>query len=146
MESENKNRISESDFRARLDKLCGKGNLIQFPKNYKDRVVLSGSIILYLKTQKQYSEKSINEIIKKWLRNMARKSYLDYVTLRRYLVDFGLLERDPAGNQYSVSESKLAHLFEKSIQGYITIYVTLCIWASSFFFSVWIQRWVRGMR
>jgi len=45
---------------------------------------------------------------------MAGKSYLDYVTLRRYLIDFGLLERDPAGHQYCVAESKIVQLFEKS--------------------------------
>jgi hypothetical protein len=75
-----------------------------------------GSIVLSLNPQKQYSEKSINETIIEWLRKMASKSYLDYVMLRRYLIDFGLLERDPAGYRYYVAESKIAHLFGKSIR------------------------------
>jgi hypothetical protein len=96
--------------------LCGKSNLIQFPKHYEDRLVLLGSIVLSLNPQNQYSEKSINETIIEWLRKVAGKSYLDYVTLRRYLIDFGLLERDPAGHRYYVSESKLSDFFEDSIR------------------------------
>jgi hypothetical protein len=116
MESENKIEVSKSDFKVRLNKLCGKSNLIQFPKKYKDRLVLLESIVLSLKPQKQYSEKLINETIIEWIRKMASKSYLDYVTLRRYLIDFGLLERDPAGRRYYVAEYKIDSLFEKSIR------------------------------
>lgn len=116
MELEKKIKISKSDFKARLIKLCGKSNLIQFPKKYKDRLVLLGSIVMSLKPKKQYSEKSINETIIEWLRKIASKSYLDYVTLRRYLIDFGLLERDPAGYRYYVAESKISDFFEKSIR------------------------------
>jgi RimJ/RimL family protein N-acetyltransferase len=115
-ESKRKIKISKSDFKARLIKLCGKSNLMQFPKRHKDQLVLLASVILNLKPKKQYSEKSINKSIIEWLRKMASKSYLDHVTLRRYLIDFGLLERDPAGHRYHVVESKLSHLFERYIQ------------------------------
>lgn len=114
--NQKKKKISKSDFKDRLINLCGKSNLMQFPKRYKDQLVLLFSIVLNLKTNKQYSEKSINETIIEWLHKMASKSYLDHVTLRRYLVDFGLLERDPAGHQYQVAESKLAQLFERTIR------------------------------
>ena len=115
MEPENKIEVSKSDYIDKLNKLCGKNDLIQFPKKYKDRLVLLGSIVLSLKPQKQYSEKLINESIKEWINKMADKSYLDYVTLRRYLIDFGLLKRDPAGSEYYIAESKIDSLFEKSI-------------------------------
>jgi hypothetical protein len=107
--------VSKSDYIDRLIKLCGKNNLIQFPKKHKDRLVLLGSIVLSLKPQKQYSEKSINDSIIEWLHKMAGKSYLDYVTLRRYLIDFGLLKRDPAGRKYYVAETRITQLFEKSV-------------------------------
>ncbi len=116
MDSEKKTKISKSDYIDRLNKLCGRSDLIQFPKKYKDRLVILGSIVLSLNPQKQYSEKSINETIIEWIRKMASKSYLDYVTLRRYLIDFGLLKRDPAGCKYYVAESKIASIFEKSIR------------------------------
>jgi hypothetical protein len=74
-----------------------------------------GSIVLILKPRKKYSEKLINKTIIEWIEKVATESYMDHVTLRRYLIDFGLLERDPAGHWYYVSESKLADLFEDSI-------------------------------
>ena len=90
---------------------------MQIPKRYEDLLVILGSIILKLDPEKQYSERSINEVIIEWLHRMAsKKSHPDHVSLRRYLVDFGLLERDPAGHRYQVVESKLAQLFEKSIR------------------------------
>lgn len=116
MDSEKKTKISKSDFINRLNKLCGKSDLIQFPKNHTDRFVLLESIALTFKPQKKYSEKSINETVAEWIENMAKESYLDHVTLRRYLVDFGLIERDPAGHQYHVSESRLSNLFEDTIR------------------------------
>jgi len=89
---------------------------MQIPKRYEDRLVILGSIILKLDPKKQYSERSINEVIIEWLRRMAnKKSYLDHVALRRYLVDFGLLERDLAGHRYQVSKSTLARLFDSSV-------------------------------
>jgi len=116
MDSEKKIEVTKSNYIDRLNKLCGKNDLIQFPKKYTDRLVLLGSIVLSLKPQKQYSEKLINENIIEWISKMADKSYLDYVTLRRYLIDFGLLERDPAGRKYYVAESKIDQIFEKSIR------------------------------
>jgi len=116
MGSENKIEVSKLDYIDRLNKLCGKNNLIQFPNNYTNRLVLLGSIVFSLKPQKQYSEKLINESIMEWIRTIADKSYLDYVTLRRYLIDFGLLKRDPAGRKYYIAESKIDSLFEKSIR------------------------------
>lgn len=111
----NKNKISKSEFIDRLDKLCGKGDLIQFPKSNTDRLILLGSIVIKLEFQKEYSEKSINETIVKWIDKMANQSYLDHVTLRRYLVDLGLLERNRAGDCYCVSESRMSDLFEDVI-------------------------------
>jgi hypothetical protein len=109
-------KISQLDFEAKLIKMCGRNKLMQLPKHYDDRLVILGSIIIRLDPKKQFSERSINEIITNWLRRMAnKKSYLDHVTLRCYLVDFGLLERDPAGHRYQVSKSTLARLFDSSV-------------------------------
>ena len=116
MDSKKKTKISKSDFIDRLNKLCGKNDLMQFPKNHTDRLVLLGSIALALKPKKVYSEKKINEIILEWIKKMAKESYLDHVTLRRYLIDFGLIERDPDGRQYHISESNLYNLFEDTIR------------------------------
>ena len=96
--------------------MCGKGNLIQFPKSNTDRLILLGSIVMKLEFQKEYSEKSINEAIVKWIDKMANQSYLDHVTIRRYLVDFGLLERTRAGDCYRVSKSRMSDLFEDVIR------------------------------
>ncbi|MEJ2355138.1 MAG: DUF2087 domain-containing protein [candidate division WOR-3 bacterium] len=111
----NKKKISKTEFIDRFDRLCGKGDLIQFPKSNTDRLILLGSIIIQLEPQKEYSEKSINEAIVKWIDKMANQSYLDHVTLRRYLVDLRLLERNRAGDCYRVSKSRMSGLFEDVI-------------------------------
>lgn len=109
-------KISPLDFKAKLIKLCGKNKLMQFPKGYEARLVLLGSIILRLKPKREYSEKEINEFIVEWLDKTAhKKSSLDYVTLRRYLVDFGLLIRDSAGYKYKFSKSNFARFFDSSV-------------------------------
>ena len=41
---------------------------------------------------KIYGEKEVNQILK--------MVYEDYVTLRRYLIEYGFLDRKPDGSQY----------------------------------------------
>ncbi|MNJ02211.1 hypothetical protein D3C73_1620960 [compost metagenome] len=39
-----------------------------------------------------YKEKEVNEILE--------KVYHDYVTLRRYLIEYGFMDREPDGSKY----------------------------------------------
>lgn len=67
-------------------------SLMIFPKKQK----LKYLCLLWIQTQfkkgTEYSEKKVNEILK--------DIYPDYVMLRRYLVDYGLLFRELDGSKY----------------------------------------------
>ena len=68
--------------------------MIKFPKKEKQKLATLRVIIKQFDKEKQYSEKEINEILK--------SIYDDHVTLRRYLVEYGFLDRKDDGSAYWV--------------------------------------------
>ncbi|PKM78120.1 MAG: hypothetical protein CVU90_03610 [Firmicutes bacterium HGW-Firmicutes-15] len=54
-------------------------------------------VICRFEISRIYSEKEVNAIIK--------EVYEDYVTLRRYLIDFGFMDRKTDGSQYWLKEN-----------------------------------------
>lgn len=72
------------------------------PKKQADMNILLLSAVLKLDPERAYAESELNEELQKWSAAFGENFGLDHVTLRRYLVDGKLLERDPAGDRYSV--------------------------------------------
>jgi Uncharacterized protein conserved in bacteria len=70
------------------------GPLIRFPKKEKKKVIILRQLIQRFDPQRKYNEKEVNEILKKALD--------DYVTLRRYLIEYGFMDRYPDGSCYWV--------------------------------------------
>ena len=68
------------------------GLLETFVLKEKQKFVVLGEIIKRFEAGKIYSEKEVNEIIK--------TAYFDYVTVRRFLIEYGFLDRKPNGSQY----------------------------------------------
>ncbi|MBP0726604.1 DUF2087 domain-containing protein [Bacillus sp. RG28] len=68
------------------------GPLSEFPKKQKRKIAILMHIIKRFDASKEYTEKEVNEILK--------KVFDDVVTIRRYLIDYGLLERNPDGSKY----------------------------------------------
>jgi len=68
--------------------------LINFPPKEKIRLLIVGEIIKNFNKGFRYTEKEVNEII--------TKSYDDYAIIRRYLIEYGFLDRKPDGSQYWV--------------------------------------------
>jgi hypothetical protein len=60
------------------------------------------SIVLGLDGGRDYREREINERLVAWNREVAPAIEVDHVTLRRLLVDHGLLERNADGSRYRV--------------------------------------------
>ena len=79
----------EKVFKTFLDK-NGKAN--QIPKKEKKRIILIQKLAENFTSEKQYSEKEINEIIS--------MMFEDYVTIRRYLIEYGILGRTVDGRTY----------------------------------------------
>jgi hypothetical protein len=72
------------------------GALSAFPVKEKNKLVILREIAKRFQQGHMYHEKDINVILK--------EIYSDYVTLRRYLIEYGFLDRKPDGSQYWVKE------------------------------------------
>lgn len=68
------------------------GPLSAFSKREKHKLVVLEEIAKRFEKDRIYNEKEINQIL--------QDAYHDYVMLRRYLIDFGFLDRKPDGSQY----------------------------------------------
>jgi hypothetical protein len=66
--------------------------LRRFPGREKQKVVVIREISKSIEPGKKYSEKEINSVIKNF--------FDDYVTLRRYLIEYGFLDRKKDGSEY----------------------------------------------
>ena len=65
-----------------------------FPSKEKQKIVVLTQIARQFETGKRYTEKEVNQIIK--------EIYADYVTIRRFLVDYGFLDRTRDCKEYWV--------------------------------------------
>lgn len=70
------------------------GPLSEFPTKEKRKIVILRHIMKRIDGDKRYSEKELNAIL--------QSVYDDYVTLRRYLIEYGFMDRTPDGSQYWV--------------------------------------------
>ncbi|GAA3406467.1 DUF2087 domain-containing protein [Paenibacillus hodogayensis] len=74
------------------------GRLTEFPRKDKRKIVILAHLIERFERGRTYSEKQLNEIL--------QAAYPDYVTLRRYLIDFGFMERRDDGSEYWLKEQE----------------------------------------
>lgn len=63
-----------------------------FPSKEKKKVAILRAIAGCFRRNTRYTEKQVNEILK--------PIYGDYVTIRRYLIEYGFLDRVPDGSEY----------------------------------------------
>lgn len=70
------------------------GQLTEFPSKEKRKIVVLRHLMKRFTAGQRYTEKEINEIL--------RSAFDDYVTLRRYLIEYGFMDRTPDGSQYWV--------------------------------------------
>jgi DNA-binding CsgD family transcriptional regulator len=68
------------------------GPLTTFPPKEKKKVAILRHIVKYFDPARTYSEKEINAVLQRF--------YGDYVSLRRYLIDYGFMDRTQDGSSY----------------------------------------------
>ena len=68
--------------------------LIAFPAREKKKLIVLERFCRLFGRGRIYTEKQVNEMIE--------PLYHDYVTIRRYLVDYGYFEREKDGSEYRV--------------------------------------------
>lgn len=106
--------ISKEFFEATFPHLVVGRHLL--PKKRHSRLVLLLSTVRNLERDKQYSEAGINEYLKSWIHEFGADLSIDYVTLRRYLVDEAILERDTFGSAYSLSGEQRDFTYDETIR------------------------------
>ncbi|MCX7709521.1 MAG: DUF2087 domain-containing protein [Clostridia bacterium] len=74
------------------------GPLKTFVMKEKSKIVVLGEIVKRFQKDRTYHEKEVNEILK--------TVYEDHVTLRRYLVEYGFMDRKADGSQYWLKNSE----------------------------------------
>ncbi len=107
-------RITADEFRQRLEALLLSPGGRGLPRKRRDWDILFKSITLALEAGRDYSEREINEAMEKWLTGIGQAIEIDYITLRRHLVDAGYLVRDLAGVTYRVGREAIGELFESA--------------------------------
>lgn len=105
------NQLTITQFKDRFVALVLGGR--EMPKKELDRHVLLVSATLRLEAQRQYTEKELNEELRKWSAQFGGNFALDHVTLRRYLVDEGYLQRDAAGGTYELASGDVPYALQK---------------------------------
>lgn len=93
--------IDADTFRLRLQKLCVRSGSIGLPRNPIERHVVLKAVALALGPGPR-TQPEVAEILEAWLAGVGRRIGTDHVALRRALVDYGYLSRDPAGLHYEV--------------------------------------------
>ncbi|RXT01536.1 DUF2087 domain-containing protein [Ammoniphilus sp. CFH 90114] len=66
--------------------------LKKFPSREKQKWIILREITKHFEREQTYSEKEVNQILK--------DIYDDYVTIRRYLIEYGFLDRKSDGSEY----------------------------------------------
>jgi hypothetical protein len=94
--------IGVEEFVERLCRLGADRGPRNFPRKQRDRQILMKSMLMLLDSSRIYTEPEINAAIQTWRSEVGPAIRTDHVTLRRVLVDHGLLERTPDGRAYRV--------------------------------------------
>ena len=84
--------ITKQQTSATMKSFMPDGYIAKLPAREKKKVILMLQIITFFEYETIYSEPDINDII-------AKRVY-EYVMMRRYLVEYGLLGRKKDGSQY----------------------------------------------
>ncbi|TKC18916.1 DUF2087 domain-containing protein [Robertmurraya kyonggiensis] len=84
--------VTEEEQAEMIKKFFSNGKLKKFPSKEKQKLVVLQEITKQLKVNHAYDEKELNQSLK--------KCYEDYVLIRRYLIEYGFIDRKPDGSQY----------------------------------------------
>ena len=93
--------IGAEEFRERFLAVFGPGGGQGLPRKRRDQHILFRAVVQSL-GRAAYSESELKDALESWLSLVELGDRFDHVSLRRYLVDAGYLQRDPGGSAYAV--------------------------------------------
>ncbi len=90
---------------ALLQNFLRDGRLIRLPARYtKRREVLRHLAMRDFQRHTWYSEAEINEVLKSWCEGAEGT---DFVSVRRYLIDYQILDREDGGKYWLIGDWKV---------------------------------------
>jgi hypothetical protein len=107
--------VTVEEFVERLCRLGADRGPRQFPRRTRDRQILMKSILMLMDSRSIYTEPEINELLQGWNRDVTPAIQTDHVTVRRWLVEYGHLERTADGASYRVGFPAKALAFELEV-------------------------------
>jgi hypothetical protein len=108
--------ISVEEFVERLCLVGAHQGPRGFPRKRKDRQIIMKSFVMGMDSVRTYTESQVNEMIQDWNRDVAPAIDTDHVTVRRWLVDYGLLERSRDGSTYRVGFPAASVVFDLEVE------------------------------
>lgn len=99
-----------------LNRLLSNGPLSQMPRRRGDLEILLALAATQLRRKSPLSEAEVNEALKGWLSSFCSPYSVDHVTIRRYLVDFRLVDRNREGSTYQVVDGNINRIIDPSAQ------------------------------
>lgn len=99
---------TEKELHSILRRVMANGPLTTLPRQPRDLQLFLALGAAQLDPTRVYSEAQLNQSLKSWLAPFAAPYGVDHVTIRRCLVDAGLVGRDMAGSTYRVAAAGLA--------------------------------------
>lgn len=88
--------ITKEEQKQAISKYFSGTKLLKFPLKEKQRLIVLREIMNHIDKNKVYTEKEINEVIE--------AIYEDYVWIRRYLIEYGFLDRKADGSSYWIKK------------------------------------------
>ncbi|PZD95652.1 transcriptional regulator [Paenibacillus sambharensis] len=88
--------ITEEEYEGLIQKFFPDGpggRLTNFPRKEKRKIAILKHIAGRFKSRQRYSEQEVNDVLKQVYES-------DYVTLRRYLIEYGFMDRESDGSAY----------------------------------------------
>lgn len=92
---------------AVIEKVLANG-VSRLPKKRRPKAIALASIALLLVRYRAYTEAQLNDVLKPWL--AASGLEVDHAACRRYLIDYGFVKRDRAGQRYIADYAKIEAL------------------------------------
>ncbi len=100
-------RFKADDARQVFARLLRGGRLHGLPTRQTDLELLLAIAAAQFAPRRGYAEREVNALLKAWLPLILTQHAVDHVTVRRYLVDYGLLRRDAFGSRYQLGDREL---------------------------------------
>ena len=93
-----------------LKRLLANGRLTAVPKRPTDQQLLAALAASQMDAHRNCLESEVNDRLRDWLETISEPFGIDHVTLRRMLVDSGLLTRTSSGSMYRINLERLEEI------------------------------------